>query len=188
LPELLRTGGGEMRRGPFTFSRNRVIQVLLMIVPGIVGAALHYFTLGYTNFSSEPVRETVSLWPAARLTTVLSLGYLPATSGTPDQLQHGLDFINLGGHCHEVGLVVAVLSCWGLFMDEINKFVWWPLHISGWLLVLGTAATIGGWAIWRGLGVDVHLGPGWIPLSASGILIIVFTFLAWSRVDRSRGL
>jgi hypothetical protein len=24
----------------------------------------------------------------------------------------------------------------GLFFDEINKFFWWPLHLSGYLLVL----------------------------------------------------
>jgi hypothetical protein len=36
----------------------------------------------------------------------------------------------------EIGTLVAAATCWGLFFDEINKFFWWPLHLSGYLLVV----------------------------------------------------
>ena len=68
------------------------------------------------------VRETHSLWPAARLLGLLNSSYLPSAAEDPDQLQRGVDLMNLGAHAHQVGLVMAVLTAWGLFMDEINKF------------------------------------------------------------------
>jgi hypothetical protein len=35
----------------------------------------------------------------------------------------------------QLGSLLAAATCWGLFFDEINKFLWWPLHLSGDLLV-----------------------------------------------------
>ena len=35
----------------------------------------------------------------------------------------------------QIGTLVAAATCWGLFFDEINKFFWWPLHLSGYLLI-----------------------------------------------------
>ena len=176
-----------MRRGPFTFTRGRIAQVLVIVVVGIVGALLPYLYLVYENYTSEVVRETHSLWPAARLLGLLNLTYLPSAAENPDQLLRGVDLMNLGSHAQQVGLVMAVLTVWGLFMDEINKFLWWPLHLAGWLLALGTIALIVGWLLLRAVAVDVQILVGWVPLLAAGILALVFSFRARSRIDTYRG-
>ena len=102
-------------------------------------------------------------------------------------MQRGVDLMHLGAHAHQVGLVIAVLTAWGLFMDEINKFFWWPLHIAGWILGLGTVALMVGWLLLRAVEVDVQILAGWVPLLIAGILALVFTFRARSRIDTYRG-
>ncbi len=179
--------GWAVRRGPFTFTRARIAQVGSIVAVGIVGALLPYLFLVYENYASEVVRETHSLWPAARLLGLLNIVYLPSAADDPDQLQRGVDLMNLGAHAHQVGLVIAVLTAWGLFMDEINKFLWWPLHLAGWILGLGTVALIVGWLLLRAVEVDVQIFAGWVPLLAAGILALVFTFRSRSRIDTYRG-
>ena len=181
------TGEG-WHRGAFTFTRNRIVGVVAVVVIGVVGALLPYLTLGYEDFSSQPVRPTLTLWPTARLLRVLSLTYLPAGADAgPDALQRGVDFLTFGASMHQVGLVLAVVTLWGLFMDEINKFLWWPLHLAGWILVLATVGSWVGVLIFQKAGVDAHLGPGWVPLLAAGVLVLVLTFGSRSRIDSYRG-
>ncbi len=176
-----------MRRGPFTFTRDRILQAAAVVVIGVVGALLPYLTLVYENYTSEVVRETASLWPAANRLGLLNLVYLPSAAEDPDQLQRGVDFMHLGARAHQVGLVVAVLTVWGLFMDEINKFLWWPLHIAGWTLAVGTIALVIGWLLLRAVQVDVQILFGWVPLLIAGVLTLIFTFRARSRIDTYRG-
>ena len=54
-----------------------------------------------------------------------------------DRLPLALNVFNLGASMHQVAAVVAVLVCWALLPDEVNKFFWWPLHLAGWALALG---------------------------------------------------
>ena len=176
-----------MRWRQFTFTRGRIVQAALIVVVGVVGALLPYLRVVYENFASEVVEETKSLWPAAAWLRSLSIGYLPS-AGTPEQVQRGIDLMNLGAHAHEVGLVIAVATVWGLFMDEINKFVWWGLHVGGWLLALATLPLLGGWLLLRRVDADVSVLVGWVPLLAAGVLAIVFTLRARSRLDTYAGV
>ncbi len=160
---------------------------MAIVAVGITGAFLPYLFLVYENYTSEVVRATYPLWPAAGLLSVLNLTYLPSAAESLDQLQRGVDLMSLGAHAHQVGLVMAVLTAWGLFMDEINKFLWWPLHLAGWILSLGTFALIIGWLLLRAVQVDVQILVGWVPLLAAGILTLVFTFRSRSRIDTYRG-
>lgn len=154
----------------------------------IIGALVPYLTLGYENYASEPVRETGSLWPAAQLIRVTNLQYLPADPDTElEALQRGIDLVAFGASFHQVALVMAILTCWGLFMDEINKFLWWPLHLSGWILVAATVALWGGVLWFQALGVDISLSLGWVFLLLAGIGILVITFSVRSRIDSYRG-
>ena len=166
----------DVRRGPFTFTRERIVQVAAVVVVGVIGALLPYMTLVYENYFSEVVQETFSLWPAADRLGLLNLVYLPSGAENPDQLQRGVDFMHLGARAHQVGLVLAVLTVWGLFMDEINKFLWWPLHIAGWILVVGTVALVIGWQLLIAVQVDVAILFGWVPLLIAGVLALIFTF------------
>jgi hypothetical protein len=52
------------------------------------------------------------------------------------QMNLAFNVIGLGPGLQEVGTLVAAATCWGLFFDEINKFFWWPLHLSGYVLVV----------------------------------------------------
>jgi hypothetical protein len=182
------TPGWSYHRAPFTFTRNRILQVAGIVVVPLIGALLPYLTLGYENFASQPVRPTESLFPAARLIRTLSIQYVPAAPDVdPDAIQRGVDLLAFGTSAHQVGMIVAILTCWGLFMDEINKFLWWPLHLSGWILVAGTIAVWAGTLWMQSIGVDIALHLGWIPLLIAGVGILVITFRARSRIDSYRG-
>lgn len=175
-------------RGVFTFDRPRILQVAGIVALPAIGALLPYLTLGYENYTSEPVRPTASLFPAAAIIRVLNLGYVPAADGVdPNEVLRGVDLLAFGSSAHQVGMIMAILTCWGLFMDEINKFLWWPLHLSGWILLAGTVAIWVGVLWLQSRGVDAHLGIGWLPLTIAGIGILVITFRARSRIDTYRG-
>lgn len=178
-----------MQRNGYTLDRARVVPAVVLVVLLLVGALLPYVTLAYDNYASEPIRPTHPLWPGTNMMRLMNLTYLTAgPDASADGLQRGVDVFILGASAHQVGIVVAIVTIGGLFKDEVNKFFWWPLHLSGWLLVLGTAALFAGWGLLSNQGVDVDLGPGWVPLALAGILTLVLTFRSRSRLDTYRGL
>lgn len=181
--------GKGIRRGAFTFTRSRVLAVVTVWVLAVVGLVLPYLTLAYDDFASQPIRPTHPLWPAGDMLRRLSLPYVTAgPDAGPDQVGHALDTITAGTSIQQIALVIAVVTVVGLCMDEINKFFWWPLHLAGWLFVAGAVLLFVGAGLWRGLGVDVVIGPGWVPLVLDGVLVLVLTFGSWQRIDSYRGL
>jgi hypothetical protein len=88
----------------------------------------------------------------------------------------------------EIGTVVAAVTCWGLFFDEINKFLWWPLHLSGYVLVVVPIPLLVGLYMLRASRVTVSVGPAWVPAVLAGLLILVVTFRARSRIDSYGGV
>jgi hypothetical protein len=178
-----------MQRSGYTFNRARVIPAAVVVVLALVGSLLPYLTLGYENFASERIRPTHALWPGADLMRRVDLLYLTAGPGvTLDQLQRAVDVFVAGATAQQIGVVVSVLTLVGLFKDEMNKFFWWPLHLSGWLLCLGAVGVLVGSAMLRDLGVDVVLGPGWAPLAVAGVVVLILTFRSRSRIDSYRGI
>lgn len=177
-----------MRRNGYTFTWARVLPAAGVVVLLLVGALIPYVTLAYDNYASEPIRPTHPLWPGTNMMRLMNLTYLTAgVDATADGLQRGLDVFILGASAHQVGIVVAIVTVAGLFKDEINKFFWWPLHLSGWLLTLGTVALFVGAALLSGQGVDIELGPGWVPLALAGLVVLVLTVRSRSRLDSYRG-
>ena len=178
-----------MANRAFTFTTPRIVQAAAVLVLCVVGAVLPYFTLGYTDFASEPTRPTRAIFGAGRILRTLSITYLPSLDKVgPNALQHGVDVTTLGVTLHEVGLVAAIVLIGALFMNEINKFLWWGLLLSGCLLIAGTVALFVGRSLLRADEVDFVLRLGWVPLTLAGALVLVLTLRARKRIDSYRGV
>jgi hypothetical protein len=96
--------------------------------------------------------------------------------------------IGLAPGLQEIGTLVAAATCWGLFFDEINKFFWWPLHLSGYLLVVVPIPLFIGLHLLRASRVVVSASPAWVPAVLAGLLILIVSFRARSRIDTYRGI
>lgn len=169
-----------------TLTRDRVVPAAASVVLVVGGALLPYLRMQYLDFAVQLVDARLTLFPSATLVRGIDPLWLPATE--LDRLPLALNVFNLGASMHQVGAVVAVLLCWALFADEINKFFWWPLHLAGWLLALGAVPLLAGLGMLRSAGVVVGLGVGWVPLTLAGVVILVSTFGARSRLDTYGGI
>ena len=169
-----------------TLSRDRVLPAAASVVLVVLGALLPYLRMQYLNFTVQLVDARLTLFPAATLVRGVDPLWLPAAD--VDRLPLALNVFNLGASMHQIAAVLAVLLCWALFPDEINKFFWWPLHLAGWVLALGFVPLLGGLWMLRSAGVVVGLGAGWVPLTLAGVVILVSTFRAHSRLDTYAGI
>jgi hypothetical protein len=84
-----------MKRGPFTFTRDRVIQVAVIVVLCLLGAFLPYLTLGYQDFASS---RSPDPYLVRRRRHVGGWTDLSARGRrlSQDVLQRGVDVIHLG--------------------------------------------------------------------------------------------
>lgn len=169
-----------------TLSRDRVLPAAASVVLVVLGALLPYLRMRYLDFTVEPVDARLTLFPAATLVRGIDPQWLPSADIT--RLPLALNVFNLGVSMHQVAAVVAVLLCWALLPDEINKFFWWPLHLSGWVLALGVVPLLAGLSMLRGAGVVVGLGAGWVPLTLAGVVILVSSLRAHARLDTYGGI
>ena len=96
--------------------------------------------------------------------------------------------LGIGPTLQIFGSLVAAATCWGLFYDEINKFFWWPLHLSSYLLIAVPIPLFIGLGMVRGLGVNATIDVGWIPAVLAGVLIVVVTLRARDRIDTYGGV
>ena len=172
-----------------TFTPGRITQVSAIVVLLLLGAVLPYLTMLYINYASELEQSTERLFGAADLVARLDPTYLPV----PDTTERGgltlaLNVFGAGPALQQVATVVAVATCWGLFYNEINKFWWWPLHLSSYLLMLVPLPLFVGLRMLRSLGVTVSVGPGWLPAVLAGILVFVLTLRVRDRVDTYSGI
>lgn len=169
----------------FTFSRDRIIQVAVIVVLAILGSALHYLTMPYINFRVELFTQKSALFGSAAFARALDPLWLPGYEPGPvgQATQAAINMFSVGPALHQIGVVVAVLMCFSLFQDEINKFFWWPLHLSGWILALASVPLLIGTYLFHQADVAVSLGPAWVVLSLTGVVILVLTFRAHKRID-----
>lgn len=173
-----------------TLDRPRLLQVALPLVVGLLGCLLPYLTIASLNAQIETVTVTQRLWGSAALVRTLDPTDMPSfyTGADPNALGQWLNVFSIALTLQQVAVVVALVTLVALLMDEINKFFFWPLHLAGWALVLATVL------LWLGrvqvgrLGVELSLGPGWVPLVVAGALVLVFTFWARSRIDTYGGV
>ena len=172
----------------FSFSRARVLQVSAIVVLAIVGMALPYLAMVWFNAASEIVVFRGSLIPSANFVGGLEPLDLPNYSPGPraSRIVFALNVITAGPSLHQIGAFVAIITAACLFQDEINKFFWWPLHLSGWLLSGGFIPLFIGAAMLSREGVDLSVLPAWIPLTAAGIVVLISTFRSRQRIDRYR--
>ena len=172
-----------------SFTRGRVLQVGGLLLLLVLAVVLPYLTLAYINPSSELVRSTLRLRGAADLLGGLDPTYLPGyTPALRPQLNLALNLAAAGPGIQQVTIVVAAVTCWGLFADEINKFFWWPLHLVGYPLVLSPVPLLVGRHLLRAEGVDVALGPAWVAALLAGVLALVVTFRSRHRIDSYGGI
>jgi hypothetical protein len=169
----------------FTFGGDRLWQVAAIVVLIVVGSLLPYLSMPYVNRSVELVQEHASLFPAAQFIRGIDPLWLPGYQPGPrtNQIVFALNVFNLGPSLQQIGAVVAALTCASLFQDEINKFFWWPLHLSGWLLALSPVALFTGLHLLHAADVAVSLEIGWLPVALAGCLVLLATFRARSRID-----
>jgi hypothetical protein len=171
-----------------TVTAARALQVGGILVLLLLGVVLPYLTLEHFDQAFAVVRETASLSDAGDLTG-LDATYLPSydPSVRPD-FNVAFNVLGIGPTLQIFGSLVAAVTCWGLFYDEINKFFFWPLHLSSYLLIAVPIPLFVGLDMVRDLGVNADLGPGWIPAVLAGILILVVTLRARKRIDTYGGV
>ena len=171
-----------------TVTSARALQVGGVLVLLLLGVVLPYLTLEYLDAAFAVVRDTASLTNAGELTG-LDPTFLPSydPSLRPD-FNVAFNVLGVAPTLQIFGSLVAAATCWGLFYDEINKFFWWPLHLSSYLLMAVPIPLFVGLNMVRDLRVNVSPGPGWIPAVLAGILIFVVTLRARSRIDTYGGV
>ncbi len=169
----------------FTFSRPRILQVAGIVALIVLGSLLPYLAMPYINYATELSQLNATLFPAATFVRGVDPLWLPNYQPGPEnaQIQLALTVFNLGPSLHQIGAVVAVLFCWALFTDEINKFFWWPLHLSGWLLALAPLPLFIGLGQLHATDTAITVRIGWLPLTLAGVLVLVATFRSWRRID-----
>ena len=173
-----------LRRGNLVVTRSRVLLVGSVVVLVVLGAVLPYVTLSYYNYASEPVIGRPRLFGAAGLLGGVDPTYLP---GYAQQIRSSynlaLNFAAAGPGLQQIGTVVAVLSCWALLTEEINRIAWWFLHLSAYPLLLAPFPLLIGAHRLHVLDVGVGVGPGWVPGLLAGVLVWLGSWRARQRID-----
>lgn len=174
----------------FTLDRGRLLQVAVPLVLGALGCLLPALTITSRNAQIETVTSTGRLWPAADLARTLDPQVMPSfyDGAEPARLGLWLNALSVGLTLEQIGVVVGVLSLVALLMDEINAFVFWPLHLAGWVLAAAPIPLWLGAIGLRRLAVELALGPAWFALTAAGITLLVLTVRARSRIDSYPGV
>jgi hypothetical protein len=162
-----------------------VLTVAAIVALLLIGSLLPYLSMPYVTFSVEPAVMSGSLFPAADFIRGIEPRWLPDFSPGPvsDRIDLALQILNLGPSLQQAGVVIGVLSCIALCQDEINKFLWWPLHLSGWMLALSVVPLFVGIYLLRQADVAISLTLAWVPLVLAGVLILVTTIRARGRID-----
>lgn len=171
-----------------TVTRGRVLQVGAVLLLLLLGVTLPYLSLDHLDQSFAPVRSAARVLGAGTL-LALDPTYFP--SYTPDTREAFNLAFNVAGVApvlQQLGSLLAVATVWGLFFDEINKFLWWPLHLSGYLLVAVPVPLFIGAGMVRETGVTIGVGPGWVASVLAGVVILAVTLRSRDRIDTYGGV
>jgi hypothetical protein len=173
------------RLAQFTFSHGRVLVVAAILALLLLGALLPYLVMPYVTTTIELAQLRATLFPASEFVGGLDPLWLPDYQPGPgnEDIRLGINALGFGMALQQVCLVVTVLTCGALFQNEINKFFWWPLHLSGWLLALSPVALFIGLQQLHSADVTVSLRIGWLPIALAGVLVLVATFQARKFID-----
>ena len=171
-----------------TVTRGRALQVGAVLLLLLLGVALPYLSLEHLDQSFAPVDSAARLLDAGSL---LALDPTYFTSYTPETREAFNLAFNVAGVApvlQQLGSLMAVATVWGLCYDEINKFLWWPLHLSSYLLMAVPVPLLIGAGMVRDTGVTIGIGPGWVASVLAGLVILVATLRSRSRIDSYGGV
>ncbi len=173
-----------LRRGNLVVTRRRAVVVGAVLVLLVLGAVLPYVTFGYIDLASVPTVGRPRLFGAASLLSGVDPTYLPGYAPQlRDTYDLALNFASAGPGLQQIGTVLAVLTCWALLTEEINRFAFWFLHASGYPLVLAPIPLVVGDVRLSALDVPISVGPGWVPGLLAGVLVLVTTLRNRHRID-----
>lgn len=170
-----------------TVTRGRALQVGGILLGLLLGLVLPYLTLEYLDATFATVRRTARLLDAG---TLLGLDptYFPSYDpAVRSEVNLALNVAGVAPPLQLFGSLIALVTCWGLFFDEINKFLWWPLHLSGYLLVAVPIPLYIGAHLLDLSRITATIGPGWVSAALTGIVILVLSFRSRSRIDTYGG-
>ena len=176
------------RRRGITVTRGRALEVGAILLLLLLGVTLPYLSLEHLDQSFAPVRSAARLLGAGTL-LALDPTYFP--SYTPDTREAFNLAFNVAGVApvlQQLGSLMAVVTVWGLCYDEINKFLWWPLHLSSYPLIVVPVPLLIGAGMIRGTGVTIGIGPGWVGSVLAGVVVLVATLRSRSRIDTYGGV
>ena len=171
-----------------TVTRGRALQVGAVLLLLLLGVTLPYLSLEHLDQSFAPVRSTARVLGAG---TLLGLDPTYFPSYTPDTREVFNLAFNVAGVApvlQQLGSLLAVATVWGLCFDEINKFLWWPLHLSGYLLIAVPVPLLVGASMVRDTGVTIGVGTGWVASVLAGVVILVATLRSRDRIDTYGGV
>ena len=178
-----------IRRRGVTITQGRAMQVGGVLLALLLGAVLPYLTMEHYDGRFELVRTTVRLIGAGGLLNGTDPTFLPSYDiVVRSEMNTAFNVIGAAPGLQQLGSLLAVATCWGLFFDEINKFLWWPLHVSGYLLVAVPLPLFVGLDLVRTNRITIDLGPGWVPAFLAGVLILIWTLRARGRIDTYGGV
>ena len=172
-----------------TFNVERSVAVGAVVLLVILGFVLPYLTMEYINFASEIVTRTVGLTEAASLLGGLDPTYITGYElARRDNYTLALNVMAAAPNIQQVTAVIVAVACFGLFADEINKFMWWPLHLAAYPLLLTPIPLFIGLNLLRAQDVTVSLGLAWIPGALAGAVALFVSLRARKRLDTYGGI
>ena len=177
------------RRPGVTITRNRALQVGGTTVLLVLGIALPYVMVEHLNNTAELVRHREALFGASRMLGGLDPTFVPSfRPETVPQVKVALNVAAAAPGLQELGSIAALVACWGLVYDEINKFFWWPLHLAAYPLLVGPLLLLVGVRLLRAQDITVAVGPGWVPGFLAGVLVLVVSLRSHHRIDTYAGV
>lgn len=173
-----------LRRGNLVVTWSRAVVVATVVVLLVLGAVLPYVTLDYIDAASQATTARPRLLDAASLLGGVDPTYLPGYALEKRSAYNlALNFAAAGPGLQQIGTVAALLTCWALLTEEINRIAWWFLHLSAYPLVLAAVPLLVGAVQLHGLGVPLGLGAAWVPGLLAGVLVWLASWRARPRID-----
>jgi hypothetical protein len=111
-----------MRWRGATVTVARALQVGGILVLLLLGAVLPYLTLEHFDQSFAVTRDTASLTNAGDLTGLDATDLSSYDPAVRPEFNVAFNVLGLGPTLHIFASLVAAVTCWCLFYDEINKF------------------------------------------------------------------
>ena len=172
----------------FALTRQSVIPVVVIVVLIVTGSLMPYLSMQYLTQTIEVDEFRGTLFPGAQFIRGIQNEYLPPFYNGIQDMSAGLNWTNLGASMQQIGSVLAIGSIWCVLQEEINKFFWWPMHLSSYLLTLGPIPLLIGASMLREQTVVISIGPGWIPVAVAGLLVFLLSLRARRRLDTYAGI